>query len=293
MKELKTRVVKLLDNCLFSFLLIVGVVFFNSMAVASETVRSCKILFAKDYALPRLAGTEDQLVSEIFKHPLKTQSDVPMSLRMQTETRGDFLVLNLNELQKQAPESLEWALAKEYMQVFIPNLYRQRLKLPEEALNKIKNTFNDPDFIKRTTLIINVSSAENALPVIRAGMGIITAQPGTEKLPLQHDLEVLAPEFSLSPLEVPGTKWAEVIRTGIDPQLRDVNLFGILVKITKAVLLQDPKISQYYFHTTEDHLINYRRKLRSLTPVIYFKGALVPEVVAVVEREATLKEFKP
>ena len=122
-------------------------------------------------------------------------------------------------------------------------------------------------------------------------MGIIVANAMDEMLPLQKDLLDVLPGFHLPEAKNPFVKRAEVIRTGIDPQVSDPNLFGILVKITKALLVQDPQITEYYFHTAQSNLISYKRKLRSLRPVIQFVRKGIPEVVVVVDRQDVLIEF--
>lgn len=304
MKAIRTSGVILLYTCLFycAFITIPGVGF--TAAFASGNQPLCKTQLGKAYYLPRVTEAEthqqaasaspeslEWVVSEVLKNPILAQKNTLAGLRIETAKQGDILILNLAVLKELAPESIEWDLARQYLQEFIPALYRDRLALPEADIKGIKKSFEDPQFINRTVLIVNIANSKTGGPKIRGGMGIIVADPKSEKLPLQIDLEGVLPDFTL-PLPLnPQAKWAEIIRTGIDPAVSDAHLFGNLVKITKALLIQNQYISEYYFHTAQKNLVSYKRKLRSLKPVVQFVREGIPEVVVVVQREDVKKEF--
>jgi hypothetical protein len=302
MEALNTLGVRSLYICLFflSFLWV-------QPSYSAKPVK-CHLFYHGSYFLPaaKFTNLEAQesnesrwLTNQVLQNPIKLdRRNGPIGLRLETPSHGTFLVLNLSRVQELAPNSLEWQISQEFQKVFIPKLYyhnRKKLGLSEIEIDQISKTSNDPDFISKTILIINVENSSEKGPIkIRGGMGIQVVNIATDKLPLQKDLETLLPDFNLnfSPeYKLRYSKSAEVIRTGIDDQIQDPRLFGTLVQLIKGVLIQDEQIGHYYFHTPLGHLEKYNRKLRSLELVVQFKRRDNSEVIVRVERKNVLAEL--
>lgn len=287
--------VVLLYTCILKIGLLLGLGLAPGVSLASGL--RCQSLYQGQFALPeqlvKVTGDGDlkAFVSEILKRPLLQQGASLPGIRLKTDEGHYFLILNLGRLRRIAPQSLEWGLVKEYLTEFIPSLYQERLALPDAAVQKIKESFGSADFLERTTMVLSISSEAGGSVQIQGGMGVIVAQEGAQRLPLEVDVPRDVPGFQLKS-EAPGfTKRVEVIRTGIRADNSDPRLFEKLVWALKALVIGDEQIGSYYFHTTKNHLTGYRRKLRSLKSVMEFKSGDIDEVVAVVERNDLLREF--